>query len=89
MAATATKEYRNLIGGSWEPGSAGGYEVINPATEAVVGTAPEASAADAEAAASAARGALAGWRRTSPRPAPISSARWRRRSASATTTCCR
>jgi len=66
MAANATKEYRLLIGGAWEPGSAGSYDIINPATESVVGSAPQASAADAEAAAQAARDALAGWKRTSP-----------------------
>ena len=66
MAANATKEYRLLIGGAWEPGSAGSYDIINPATESVVGRAPQASAADAEAAAQAARDALAGWKRTSP-----------------------
>ena len=66
MAATATKPYRLLIGGEWAPGSAGTYDVINPATEAVVGAAPEASAADAEAAAHAARDALPAWKRTPP-----------------------
>jgi acyl-CoA reductase-like NAD-dependent aldehyde dehydrogenase len=66
MAATATKPYRLLIGGEWTSGSAGSYDVVNPATEDVVGTAPEASAADAEAAAQAARDALPGWKRTPP-----------------------
>ena len=66
MAATATKPYRLLIGGDWTQGSAGTYDVVNPATEAVVGVAPEASAADADAAAQAARDALPGWKRTSP-----------------------
>ena len=66
MAATATKPYRLLIGGEWAQGSAGTYDVVNPATEAVVGVAPEASAADADAAARAARDALPGWKRTSP-----------------------
>ncbi len=66
MAATATKPYRLLIGGEWTTGSAGTYDVVNPATEAVVGTAPEASGADAEAAAQAARDALPAWRRTPP-----------------------
>jgi phenylacetaldehyde dehydrogenase len=66
MAATATKPYRLLIGGEWAAGSAGTYDVVNPATEAVVGAAPEASAADAEAAAQAARDALPAWKRTPP-----------------------
>src|SRR5713226_2492780 len=67
MAANrATKEYRLLIGGDWVPGSSGSYEVVNPATEAVIDRAPEASAADADAAAQAARDALPAWKRTSP-----------------------
>jgi acyl-CoA reductase-like NAD-dependent aldehyde dehydrogenase len=67
MAANpATKQYRLLIGGEWAPGSSGDYEVVNPATETVVGTAPEASAADADAAAQAARDALPAWKRTAP-----------------------
>jgi acyl-CoA reductase-like NAD-dependent aldehyde dehydrogenase len=67
MAAnSATKQYRLLIGGEWTPGSNGDYEVVNPATETVVGTAPEASVADADAAAQAARDALPAWKRTAP-----------------------
>src|SRR5262245_23047622 len=62
--ATATTDYRNYIGGEWVAGSAGAYEVINPATEAVVGEAPEGTAADAEAAAAAARAALPAWKAT-------------------------
>ncbi|MBM3671844.1 MAG: aldehyde dehydrogenase family protein [Actinobacteria bacterium] len=60
------KSYQLLIGGDWAPGGAGVYEVINPATEEVVGEAPEASAQDAEAAAQAARDASPGWKRTKP-----------------------
>ncbi|CAM5669294.1 Aldehyde dehydrogenase family protein OS=Streptomyces alboniger OX=132473 GN=CP975_15035 PE=4 SV=1 [Streptomyces alboniger] len=45
----------------------GGYhEVVDPASEEVVGLAPEASAEQAYAAASAAREAFAGWSRTAP-----------------------
>ena len=62
--ATATTDYRNYIGGEWVAGSAGAYEVINPATEDVVGEAPEGTAADAEAAAAAARAALPAWKAT-------------------------
>ena len=62
--ATATTDYRNYIGGAWVAGSAGAYEVINPATEEVVGEAPEGTAADAEAAAAAARAALPAWKAT-------------------------
>lgn len=60
------KTYQLLIGGEWVPGSAGSYGIVNPATEQVVGEAPEASAADADAAAQAARDALPAWKRTSP-----------------------
>ena len=58
--------YRLLIGGEWVDGSAGTYPVINPATEDVVGDAPEATAADALAAASAARAAQPKWEATAP-----------------------
>jgi acyl-CoA reductase-like NAD-dependent aldehyde dehydrogenase len=64
--ATATSDARNYIGGEWVAGSAGAYEVVNPATEEVVGEAPEGTAADAEAAAAAARAALPGWKATPP-----------------------
>jgi acyl-CoA reductase-like NAD-dependent aldehyde dehydrogenase len=64
--ATATDDYRLLIGGEWVPGSAGTYGIVNPATEELFAEAPEATAADAEAAAQAARDALPGWKRTSP-----------------------
>jgi phenylacetaldehyde dehydrogenase len=64
--ATATTEYRNLVGGDWVAGSAGTYPVVNPATEDVVGEAPQGTAADADAAAQAARDALPAWKRTSP-----------------------
>jgi len=57
--------WRLLIGGSWvEPG--GTYPVVNPATEEVVGHAPDASVADAQAAAEAAAEAFPAWSRTSP-----------------------
>jgi phenylacetaldehyde dehydrogenase len=55
-----------LIGGKWVEASGDPYDVINPATEEVVGTAPQATVADAEAAASAARDALPGWAATDP-----------------------
>ncbi len=47
-----------LIGGRWEPAAGGTYPVIDPATEEVVGQAPEASVAQARAAARAARDAF-------------------------------
>jgi acyl-CoA reductase-like NAD-dependent aldehyde dehydrogenase len=58
-------EGRLLIGGAWVEAGAGTYEIVNPATEEVVGLAPEASRSDAEAAASAAATAFPSWSRTS------------------------
>ncbi|MCB1006297.1 MAG: aldehyde dehydrogenase, partial [Acidimicrobiales bacterium] len=55
-----------LIGGSWVDGSGAGYEVVNPATEAVVGVAPESGPDDARAAAAAAAEAFPAWSRTAP-----------------------
>ena len=66
MATTTTDAYRQLIGGEWRDGSAGSYEIINPATEDVVAEAPEASADDVRAAAAAAADAFPAWSRTSP-----------------------
>jgi acyl-CoA reductase-like NAD-dependent aldehyde dehydrogenase len=58
--------YRLFIGGDWvEPGG-GHYDVINPATEAVVGQAPEASRQQVYDAAAAAKAALPAWSATSP-----------------------
>lgn len=59
-------EYKLLIGGEWVDGSDGTYPIVNPATEQVVGHAPNASVADAEAAAEAAAAAFPAWSRTSP-----------------------
>lgn len=59
-------EYRLRIGGDRVAGSAGTYDIINPATEGLVGRAPEASADDAKAAAVAAAEAFASWSATSP-----------------------
>ncbi|HMQ24837.1 MAG TPA: aldehyde dehydrogenase family protein, partial [Acidimicrobiales bacterium] len=55
-----------LIGGSWVEGGGAGYEVVNPATEAVVGVAPESTPDDARAAAAAAAEAFPAWSRTTP-----------------------
>lgn len=63
--ATATS-YRVLIGGERAEGERGTYPVVNPATEEVVGEAPEASTAQVEAAAAAAAEAFPAWSRTSP-----------------------
>jgi acyl-CoA reductase-like NAD-dependent aldehyde dehydrogenase len=54
-------EHQLLIGGTWVDAGSGTYDVINPATEEVVGQAPNAGVDDAEAAAAAAKEALPGW----------------------------
>src|SRR5689334_19917740 len=56
-----------LIGGEWVDGDDGGYDIVNPATEEVVGVAPEASAAQARDAARAARDAFDSWSQTDPK----------------------
>ncbi len=66
MATLTGTPYRNLIGGSWTEGGGGTYGIVNPATEETIDEAPESSVADAEAAARAARDALATWKRTTP-----------------------
>jgi len=66
MSAPKTQERQLLIGGKWVDASGDPYEVVNPATEEVVGLAPQATVADAEAAAAAARDALPGWAATDP-----------------------
>jgi phenylacetaldehyde dehydrogenase len=53
-----------FIGGSYRPGSAGSYEVVNPSTEQVVALAPEASLEDARAAVAAARDTHTQWAAT-------------------------
>ncbi|MEU8676926.1 aldehyde dehydrogenase family protein [Streptomyces sp. NPDC048560] len=60
------REQRLFVGGEWvEPGH-GHYEVIDPATEGVVGLAPEADRAQVYAAAAAAREAFGDWSRSRP-----------------------
>jgi acyl-CoA reductase-like NAD-dependent aldehyde dehydrogenase len=61
-----TTPQRLFIGGEWTEPDDGHYEVINPATENVVGLAPEASRAQVYAAAAAAREAFPTWSRTRP-----------------------
>ena len=56
-------EYGLLIGGV-KVDAADGYDVVNPATEQVVGVAPNASVEQAQAACAAAREAFDGWART-------------------------
>jgi acyl-CoA reductase-like NAD-dependent aldehyde dehydrogenase len=58
---TNRHESQLLIWGKWVDASEGTYDIINPATEEVVGQAPNASADDALAAAAAAKEAQAAW----------------------------
>src|SRR5580693_1320613 len=61
MAETTQRnEHQLLIGGKWVDASDGTYEIVNPATEEIVGLAPNASADDALAAAAAAKEAQPG-----------------------------
>jgi aldehyde dehydrogenase (NAD+) len=58
---------RLFIGGDWvEPSGDGAIDVINPATEEVVGRIPEGTAEDADRAVRAARAAFDSWAATSP-----------------------
>lgn len=63
MADTLDKLY---IDGSWVEAGGGTYPIDNPATEAIVGEAPNATADDARAAAAAAKAAFRTWSRTTP-----------------------
>ncbi|MFF3391359.1 aldehyde dehydrogenase family protein [Streptomyces sp. NPDC002669] len=67
MSGTSDDPKRRLfIGGRWTEPDHGHYEVIDPATEEVVGLAPEASREQVHAAAAAAREAFTTWSRTRP-----------------------
>ena len=66
MTASHDKRYRLLIDGQWVEGAEGTSPVVNPATEEVVGHAPEASVDQALEAARAAQRAFPGWWRTPP-----------------------
>ena len=59
-------DFRLYIDGEWRAGGDGSYAVVNPATEQVVGEAPNASVQDALDAAAAARAAFPAWSRTTP-----------------------
>ncbi|HVU60051.1 MAG TPA: aldehyde dehydrogenase family protein [Mycobacteriales bacterium] len=63
---TEERSYRLYIGGEWVEPERGFYDVINPATEQVVGRAPEASRQQVYDAAAAAKAALPAWSATSP-----------------------
>lgn len=54
-------EYRLVIDGEEVVGGGGGYDVINPSTEGLVGAAPEASLDDVRAAIAAANSAAPAW----------------------------
>ncbi|MGE0815262.1 MAG: NAD-dependent succinate-semialdehyde dehydrogenase [Vicinamibacterales bacterium] len=59
--------YRQLIGGEWTDATNGGtWNVLNPATEAVVATVPYGTAADCDLAIEAAGRAFDGWSRMTP-----------------------
>ncbi|WP_329400825.1 aldehyde dehydrogenase family protein [Streptomyces lydicus] len=62
----AMAEGRLFVGGEWVAPAGGHYEVIDPATETVVGLAPEATRAQVHEAAAAARAAFAAWSGTAP-----------------------
>ncbi|MGP3949322.1 aldehyde dehydrogenase family protein [Streptomyces sp. 7N604] len=62
-----TTTYQHWIGGSWRAPVTGHYPVVNPATEEVVGEAPEASDSEVGEAVAAARAAYEEWSRTEPR----------------------
>ncbi len=65
MGSQVTRdETQLLIGGKWIDAGDGTYDIINPATEQVVGQAPDASVDDAKAAAAAAREAFPAWAAT-------------------------
>lgn len=66
MTAEGTSGGKLFIGGAWTEPDGGHYEVIDPATERVVGLAPEASRDQVHAAAAAAREAFGPWSRTPP-----------------------
>ncbi len=62
MAESSSRhESQLLIGGKWVEASEGTYDIINPATEGVVGQAPNAGASDARSAAAAAAEAQPSW----------------------------
>ncbi|GAA1851309.1 aldehyde dehydrogenase family protein [Pseudonocardia ailaonensis] len=66
MGTGTATEYRHYIGGEWVRPE-GTYAVVNPATEAVVGEAPDATVDEVQAAVAAARAAFDGWSQTSKR----------------------
>ena len=66
MATTSPQDYRLFYGGEWVEPAGGRYPIVNPATEQVVGEAPEASREQVQEAAAAAQAAFPRWAATSP-----------------------
>ncbi|MGQ0831645.1 MAG: aldehyde dehydrogenase family protein [Microthrixaceae bacterium] len=62
----AAQNFRMLVGGELIEGDGGTYDIVNPATEVVVGQAPEASTGQVADAARAAADAFPSWSRTKP-----------------------
>jgi len=60
------RDWQLYIGGDWVDGGAGTYEVVNPATEEVVGNAPQATVDQSLDATAAAADAFHTWSRTTP-----------------------
>jgi acyl-CoA reductase-like NAD-dependent aldehyde dehydrogenase len=60
------RDWQLYIGGDWVDGGAGTYEVVNPATEEVVGNAPQATVEQSLDATAAAADAFHTWSRTTP-----------------------
>ena len=64
-AATPTaSRTEHVIGGDYVPGSGADIEVVNPATEQVIGSVPAGTESDVDAAVAAARNAFENWSRT-------------------------
>ncbi len=67
MSFEQTYTYRQLIGGEWVDAASGaGWDLLNPATEDVLGRMPYGDAADAQAAMDAAAAAFPTWSRKTP-----------------------
>ncbi|WP_156757793.1 aldehyde dehydrogenase family protein [Actinokineospora pegani] len=67
MAAPVTARAGHVIDGELVEGSADRIDVVNPATEEVIATVPAGTAADVDAAVTAARAAFGAWSDRSPR----------------------
>jgi acyl-CoA reductase-like NAD-dependent aldehyde dehydrogenase len=59
-------KYQAYIGGEWVDGEAGSYEIVNPATEEIVGHAPQVTVEQSLDATAAAADAFDAWSRTMP-----------------------